>query len=458
MATQTPQELDASNPTSWVLKNPQSMSAAALAAANTQNINTEEGKKTRESILEFFSTTGPIQSTLGGISKGIDRFGETINGTKLPSQIDEDVYKRLKYQYANLYVATATGAATSALGDASKGVATALDSASKKINETLKPVSSFIGSTLYTLTNVMQSPLGSPRDLPNTIGYMMDRVNPNLKAKFTATYKKFQVDKLMEMPGQLFGSALQIIRTVDKILSYPINLLNDIYRGFMDLVSQVNDFINGIFESLQKFFSSIIDGLIPGLTGFLNQVTVFANQIGGIVQVFSGSNQILGFTNQLTNFANQINGFVQNPMNLIAAQLPNQITEGLYMLQNPQQIINQFLPPQLSEYTQQISSITGFGFNGNMGFGLQSVLEGLQGGVLSSILKGFATQFSILAPIFTGESVVPEFFPNQADTTEVDKNTKYSTDKTSGQPVPTTPPSPNYTASQETASQDGVMQ
>ena len=46
-----------------------------------------------------------------------------------------------------------------------------------------------------------------------------------------------------------------------------------------------------------------------------------------------------------------------------------------------------------------LTPITGFGFNGNMGYGLSSVLNGLRGGVISSILKGFANQYPILKPL-----------------------------------------------------------
>ena len=81
-----------------------------------------------------------------------------------------------------------------------------------------------------------------------------------------------------------------------------------------------------------------------------------------------------------------------------------------------------------------------------MGYGLQSVLEGLQGGVLSSILQGFSTQFSILAPLFTGQSVTPDFFNNETEATPTpDGTTEYQTDSTSGTVAQVNPPRPNYT-------------
>lgn len=426
----------------WLFNQDPSVVAPA-AAATVKNV-----PGAAEKVLEFFSSTGQLRSTLTGIDRSVQQFGNTINGTQLQGQINEDLYRRLKYQYANLYVATAVGGVANTLGGASESIGTTLNSASTKITETLKPVSSFIGSTLYTLTGLMKDPIGSvTSDLPNTVGYMMDQLNPGLKAKYLATYKKYNIDKLAEMPGQLFGSLQQVVRSIDGILSVPIGLISDIYRGLMDLISQVSDFINSLFEQLQAFFTKIIDGLFPGILDFLNQVVAFANQIGGITQIFSGSNQILGFTNQLISGANQLNSFIQNPFDLAFSLVPPEISQGLYALQNPQALINQFLPPELSEYTQKLSSITGFGFNGNMGFGLGSVLEGLQGGVLASILQGFATQFSILSPIFTGQSVVPETYGHETGTLPVADatgQTTYDIDNTGSQVVQTTPPQPNY--------------
>jgi len=430
----------------WALNDPQAKSAVAAAATTVHNPNTKEGKNAIAGIIDLFSPSGPIQSSIAGLDRSIQSVSDTINGANSPRIINEDVYKRLKYQYANLYVATAVGGVSQGLGSVSDSINRNLDAAANNITNTLKPVSSFIGSTLYTLTGVMKDPLGAALDLPNTVASMMDRVNPGFKAKYVATIRKYNIDKLTEMPGQLFGSAQQLIRSVDKILALPVNLISDIYKGFMDLIGQVNDFINGLFETLQKFFNKIIDGLFPGLTDFLNQLTAFANQISGIAQIFGGANQISSFTNQLIGAANQLNGFIQSPIDFAFAYAPPEVSTALNYLQNPQQIINNYLPPQLSEAFANIQNITGFGFNGNMGFGLQSVLEGFQGGVLSSILQGFATQFSILSPLFTGQSVIPNFYPNETTTATTSDGTPYEVDPVSGQIGQTFDPRqrPNY--------------
>ena len=82
-----------------------------------------------------------------------------------------------------------------------------------------------------------------------------------------------------------------------------------------------------------------------------------------------------------------------------------QFSQVLYTLDNPQDLINQVLPPELSQYFAQISKITGYGFNGNMGYGFETVLKGLREGALSTILTNLGGQFSVLSPVLQGLSV-----------------------------------------------------
>lgn len=410
---------------------PNNQTGLVRAAASVQKPDRTDVINT---VLNFFGSSGPIQSSITGLDQSITAFGNTINGVNLQGQINEDVYRRIKAQYANLYVGLGVDTVGTGLGNLTGDISQAATQTADAINDALKPVSSFIGSTLGTLTGIMADPIGGTLNLPNTIGSMMDRLNPSLKSKYTATYAKYNIDKLAEMPGQLFGSAQQLAKSVDKLISFPVGIINDIYKGYTQLIGQFNDFINSLFEILQTFFNSILDNLFPGLTQFLNQLTAFANQIGGIAQIFGAQTQVLGFTNQIIQGANQLNGFIQNPLDLVFAYAPEQLSQGLYALQNPQAIINQFLPPELSQYFSKISSITGFGFNGNMGYGLQSVLQGYQNGVLSGILEGFATQFSILAPLITGQSVIPSSYTNEAGT-RTTQGIAYNVDRTSGQVI-----------------------
>lgn len=367
--------------------------------------------KRMDPIVEFFSSTGPIRSSISSVSESVSKFGDTISGanSNALSKIDDNVYKQLKYQYANLYVATGAGLVTSGISSATSGITGAIGQASQAISDTLKPVSGFMGATLYSLTNVMKDPLGALNDLPNAVGPILDSISPTLRSKFQGTYKSFNLAKIAELPGQIVGSIQSFVGLVDQILAIPIQLISDIYAGLMEIMQAISDAINAIFDSIQQFLINIIDDLLPGLTDFLSQLSIFAGQIGGIASIFAGSNAITGFTNNLLNFSNTLNGFLQSPLDYAFAILPPSVSEGLYNLQNPQQIVNNLLGqvPELNNFLGKISSVTGFGLNGNMGYGLQSVLQGLQGGVLASILNGFSRQFSIIAPLFSGISTTP---------------------------------------------------
>lgn len=364
--------------------------------------------KRMDPIVEFFSSTGPIRSSISSVSESVTKFGDTISGSQSTalSKIDDNVYKQLKYQYSNLYVATGAGLVTSGISSATSGITGAIDQASQAISDALKPVSGFMGATLYSLTNVMRDPLGSLNDLPNTIGPILDAISPTLRSKFQGTYQSFNLGKIAELPNQIVGSIMSFAGLLDQILAIPVQLISDLYAGLMEIMQIISDAVNAIFDSIQQFLINIIDDLLPGLTDFLSQLSVFAGQIGGIASIFGGANAITGFTNNLLNFSNTLNGVLQSPLDYAFALLPASVSEGLYNLQNPQQILNNFLGqfPEINNTLGKISSITGFGLNGNMGYGLQSVLQGLQGGVLASIMNGFARQFSIIAPLFSGIS------------------------------------------------------
>jgi hypothetical protein len=426
----------------WSYQNPDQVALAqAKVVSNVPGL--------ADKVLEFFSSTGPVRTSVGAMSQSVAKVSNTVNGTSLQGQLDNNLYKALKYQYANLYVATGAGLVTSGIGSATQGVGNALGQANQAITDALKPVSGFIGGTLYSLTNVMKDPLGALTDLPNAIGPVLDGISPTLRSKFIGSYKNFNLSKIAEIPGNVIGSIQSFVGLVDQILAIPIQLISDIYAGLMEIMSAISDAINAIFDMIQQFLVSIIDNLIPGLTDFLTQLSAFANQINGIASIFGGVNAITGFTNNLLTFSNSLNSAIQNPLDLAFSMMPPSFNQGMYILQNPQQLVNNLLGqvPELNNFLGQISSITGFGLNGNMGFGLQSVLQGLQGGVLASILNGFATQFSILAPLFTGlPTTSPPSYDNATVPITTPAGTTYNKGNTGGNIVQTdaNKPNPNY--------------
>jgi hypothetical protein len=398
-------------------------------------------------INNFFSPTGTLPVTLNGIQSGIESAASTLNGVPAIDSVNPEIYRRLRYQYSNLYIATAAGIGTSTIGGIQDTMVTSVSTASLKIQETLKPISSFMGSTLGNLTGVLKDPIGSAFALPNTLGSMLSETNPMLAAKYEATFKKYNIDKLAELPQNMFGSVQQIIKTVDTGLAVPINFVTDLYYGAMDVLKQINDLVNSVFSMLQQIFNTILRTLLPGVTEFLTALADFANQLSGISSIFSGVSQITQYTTTLQTYSNKLNGFIQNPADYLQSYIPQNVSNVMYTLRNPQTLLNQFVPAEIANNFTMIEKITGFGFNGRMGFGLESVLRGFQGGVVSSILEGFATQFSILSPLFTGRSIeAPSDFPNSTMILKVPNGEQYNMDRTTGQIVRIRRPEPVYKA------------
>lgn len=333
----------------------------------------------------------------------LNTIGESLNAGA------EGLVTRSGYAYAKSYEKF-----LGPLGDQITGISTGLDSVSTAITNSLskysdqirlalEPISDFIGSTLGTLTGILRDPLG-PNGLGNVVTNLLNNISPGYGTKVNGTITNLNLQALANFPKQLFSSVDHLITAIDNILAIPLNMLAQVYYGYMEIMKAISKLLSNLMNGFQEFILSFLDSLIPikAILDLLNQVSTLANQIGGIATTFLGSNPIAGFTNNLTNFSSQIGNVLNNPLDLVVSQLPEQFSQVLYTIQNPQQLINQFLPPQLSEAFSKVSSMAGFGFNGNMGFGFESVLQGLQGGVVRSILTNYAAQYNVLAPLLAG--------------------------------------------------------
>lgn len=271
----------------------------------------------------------------------------------------------------------------------------------------LKPVSSHIGSVLGTLTGILASPLGSLALLPRALADLIERINPGFAAKMEATFLKYKIQALANLPGQILGSIRNLITLADAILTLPVIIIADLYQALMDLMQEIAKFVDELMSWIYNFFfgpQGILNTLIPiaEILALLEEVSALAGEIGGIATLFLGANPIAGFTNTIQTYTSQLGSFIANPFDALFAYAPPQVSQALYLIRNPQQMINSLLPPQLSQLFRQVSAATGFGFNGNMGYGFASVLQGLRGGVLSSILSNFSAQYPILTPLIGG--------------------------------------------------------
>jgi len=285
-------------------------------------------------------------------------------------------------------------------------IVSTLENTSKEIHETLKPVSKAVGGTFSTLNQMLSSPTGIPEFLGRQVGHLIKAVNPEFYDRMNATFKSNKVQNIKNIPGQVVGSIRSIVNMFDAVLSLPAALISDIYNGLQDIMREISSAIDQVEAAVQKFIFGK-DGLLDSIVSFedfgefLGTIQELAGYAVGISQTFAGATSIANIALQTTSYINQFVSFVNNPLNLAFAYAPPVVSQGLYALRNPQAIFNQLLPPQLSQGFAQISKMTGLGFNGNMGYGLAGVLQGLQGGMVSSILKNYSRQYPILAPLLT---------------------------------------------------------
>ena len=394
--------------------------AATLEADNAKNPTSDKAKKdsvTKEKLQILYRTDPGMALKLANmfhiVIEDVNKVAGTIN--KAAASID----KPTKLVAQNIFkfeteAATKVAKTTSSINTGiQKGVDTitgALDNLSKDLHEDLKPLSSVTGTTLGAIKTIAKDPTGAPEYLARTIGDLIRKVNPGFADKMDASAKNLKLNNLQHLPDQIMGSVRNIMTAFDAILSVPLSLVSDLYNGLMDLMQQISEAIDQVEAAVQKFFfgpGGLLDSAFPDLLETLDAVNELAGYATGISQTFSGFNQVASVALQVTSYSNQLQSFINNPLNLASAYIPNQVSQGLYAIQNPQNIINQYLPPQLSQGFAQISKITGFGFNGNMGFGLQSVLDGLQGGVIHSVVGNFAKQYAILTPLLNLTPGVP---------------------------------------------------
>jgi hypothetical protein len=338
-------------------------------------------------------TANNLAGSVNNASGSLDRYTRNLIQTLFAQELA--VSKNI-----NKYSGDLAGSITEGAESLSDG----LDTVSKELNELMKPVSTALGSTLGTLTGMAKDPLGSVTLLPRTMADVVERVSPKFAATIEANYKKMKLDNLAHLPNQVMGSVKNLLTAADALLAMPLQIVSDLYQGLMNIMKTISDAVDQIISSVINFFfgpGGLLDSILPisEILAFLEAISELASEIGGIAGTFLAANPISGFANSVQNYAGQLGSFLQNPVDLITAYVPQEVTQGLYAIRNPQTLVNQILPPQLSEQFATLSKITGFGFNGNMGFGFESVLEGLQGGVITSILTNFASQYAILSPL-----------------------------------------------------------
>lgn len=267
--------------------------------------------------------------------------------------------------------------------------------------------SDHLGATFTDLSSIVRNPLDF-QNISNCAASILERHWPGSSGSLNKSIQNLHLDKLAKAPGLLFSGLQRLARAIDNLLSIPIAFASQIYFGIIGIIKQIGNTLNRIIQGFQQFIFNFLDELIPltEIIQLLNDIGTLAGQIQGIAGIFGGANIVSGFALQINTFTTQINSVLANPLDAVIGALPTSISQGfsqiMYTLQNPQSLINQFLPPELSQIFSKLTQITGYGFNGNMGYGFASILQGQQGGVINGILSQFASQYSIVAPLLAG--------------------------------------------------------
>ncbi len=303
---------------------------------------------------------------------------------------------------------SSTGAPSIVNGEGVEGITDFLDKKSQDINELFKPVSTAIGSTLGTLTGMVKDPLGSVTLLPRTLADVVERVNPQFAAIIEGSYKKLKLENIVHLPSQIVGSISNAIAAVDSLLAIPLAFVSDLYSGLLKLMSQISNLVDKAISIVTDFFfgpGGLLDSILPvtEILSALEAINSFIGEIQGLTGNFLNIPQITNFTNIIQSSTNQIGSVLQNPVGLLVTYLPQDISKNVATFKDPQAFLKQIIPPQISQQFAGLANKTGLGFSGNLGFGFENVLEGLQGGVLTSILGNFSKQVGILTPLLNAK-------------------------------------------------------
>jgi hypothetical protein len=408
--------------------------------ANTNKSSTGDGGGSSETVKKramwdphlgkVFGKMG--EAVLGGSNEAIDTLSgaaSSIQKVTRQAATHSKRYKRLAEQTAENIAGTTAGI-TGGIDSFSDSITRSLDTFSEQIRTNTKPISDFMGQTLGTLTGVIEDPLG-PNGLGNAATRLINSVSPGMGDKINGLNKSLHLEALGRLPGQAMASIGHIMQAVNDLLAIPLSILSEIYYGLQAIMKSISKMINSVIDGFMSLLMNFLDSIIPikSIMGLLNSISDLAGQIGGLAGAFNLSmvtditSQITGFTDQFTDILNNPLDFatsflpadvtnildgLNDPEKLLGQFLPTEVSSFVDGIKNPTDMIKQFLPPQLAQGFDKISSMTGLGYTGNMGYGFGSSLKENQGNVLNNLMANFQQQLPILAPLLAGQAETPE--------------------------------------------------
>lgn len=387
--------------------------AAAVVLANEPEANKKKILGSAANLLNKGATS------IGNLGSNIENLGKNTNIVAMNASL----------KYRNFIDAKSTNVVTG-IDNFSTDVTGVLDKLSAQIKLNLQPFSEFTGSTLGTLTGVLQDPLG-PNGLGNVATRLINQVSPGMGDKINGLNQSLNLQALSRFPSQVVSGIDHILTGLGNLLAVPLNILSEIYYGYQAIMQSISKMISSVMKSVTQLLFDFLDSLIPikSILGLLEQVSTLANQVGGIAGAFNIS-AITDVTNQITGFTDQFTSVLENPLDFAASFLPPQVSDILNDLQdpqsliegllpeqaavfvdglkNPQNLIKSFLPPDMAAGFDKISEMTGFGYQGNAGWGFRKAMDGTQTTVLTNIMSQFKNQTGAFGPVLAGRPDTPE--------------------------------------------------
>jgi hypothetical protein len=296
------------------------------------------------------------------------------------------------------------------IDDVTDSVDRGFDRILSTVRKSLSGWSSHSGQVVMALNGIAANPLDF-NSVGNNVKSLLNGLSPGLGDSLSNNMQTLNLDKIAKAPEMIFGSIEHLARAIDNILAVPLAFISTIYFGVIEIMKKIGKAINEMINSLFDFLFEFLDELLPltEILTLLETIGTLANQIQGIASIFGGVNIVSGFALQISTFTNQINSALTNPFDTVLGYLPNDISQGysqiMYNLQNPQNFINQFIPKELTGMLADISKVTGYGFNGNMGYGIESILKASQEGLVTGFLNDLKSQYSVLGPLIGGTAM-----------------------------------------------------
>jgi hypothetical protein len=188
--------------------------------------------------------------------------------------------------------------------------------------------------------------------------------------------KSLKLDRLANLPSQVFGSLESIASILDGVVAIPLQLAEDLYRGLLSIMQSVAKLVDTAVASVADFFfgpDGVLDSIAPGLTDLVDAVRDLTNIAGA----FTTSPRLVKLDTALASYSassirfdiNRFAGeYAYNPKQFLDKLIPTEITEGL-------------------EKLSEVRRVTSRGMSGVVDYGLYRALGPTKGQAVSRLLK-----------------------------------------------------------------------